>query len=159
MRFRPTHIVVHESASEYGDAESIRRYHVDVRKYKDCGYHKVILNGYRNSRDPYNPALDGKVEDGRPETMFGAHCSADGMNFKALGVCLIGYPGKRGYPTKRQIDSLILTLAKLCIRYSIPYWRISQHSDHDPRKPLCASLDMKSIREQVNYKIQQLKPE
>lgn len=154
MPFKPDAIIVHESASEFGDADFIRHIHMVDRGWSDIGYHAVILNGHRKSKSPYVKALDGKIEPGRPEWQYGAHCAANGMNFHALGVCLVGYPGKGGYPTERQIDALIHWLATKCRQYGIQSANISQHSDHDRGKPLCASLDMAEIRRRVKTKLE-----
>lgn len=121
----PSAIVIHESASTWGDMNTIRRWHLS-RGWSDIGYHAVILNGKRTAHGRYDPTLDGKIEPGRPENIRGCHCSADNMNATALGVCLIGIPGRNGYPTKRQIDSLIDYLATRCRksgRWSRREWR------------------------------------
>src|SRR5690242_6242773 len=89
--FQPTAIVIHESASRWGNANTIRQWHLH-RGWGDIGYHAVILNGWLSKRSGYNPNLDGKIEPGRPETKEGCHCEADAMNTKALGVCIIGNP-------------------------------------------------------------------
>lgn len=148
----PSAIVVHESASRWGDAASIRMWHRH-RGWCDIGYHAVILNGRISSSSPYNVKLDGKIEPGRPENRHGSHCEADHMNAVALGVCLVGYPGRDGYPTKRQLDALVHYCAVKCRQYDIPVSRITQHSDHEPNKPLCASLNMKKIRERVKMEL------
>lgn len=144
----PSAIVIHESASTWGDANIIRHWHKS-RGWTDIGYHAVILNGHRSAHGLYISSLDGKIEPGRPENTIGCHCSAEGMNNVALGVCLIGVPGRDGYPTKRQINSLVYYLASRCLRYDIPTSAITKHSDHDPRKPRDASLAMQEIRARV----------
>lgn len=151
-RTKTDSIVVHESASTFGDAELIRRWHI-ARGWSDIGYHAVILNGHRSAGSAYNKTLDGKIEPGRSEMLVGAHCNAGGMNNRSLGVCLIGYPGRGSYPTDRQISALIHYLVKKCRQYNVQVSNITQHSDHDKGKPLCASLDMDSIRAQVRERM------
>lgn len=158
----PSAIVVHWSASKSGDAAAIAAWH-KARGFgrKDpatgqvytIGYHAVILNGFRDGRSQYLEALDGKIEPGRPDAMPGAHCAAGGMNARALGVCLIGDPGDRRYPSPRQISALVHYLAVKCRAYGISVDRITQHSDHDRGKPLCASLDMTDIRRRVTERL------
>jgi hypothetical protein len=148
----PSAIVVHESASTWGDVQSIRSWHKS-RGWSDIGYHAVILNGHRSSSSAYNPKLDGKIEPGRPENERGSHCEAENMNAVALGVCLVGLPGRGGYPTKQQLNSLVHYCAIKCVQYDIPIAHITQHSDHEPRKPLCASLDMNYIRSRVRAEL------
>jgi len=71
------------------------------------------------------------------------------MNLKALGVCIIGNPGWPGYFTERQKSALIHYLSVKCWANDIPVSAITQHSDHDWRKPVCASLDLTALRELV----------
>ncbi len=100
-----TLIVVHHSATNGGNAEAIRRYHKEVNKWDDIGYHFVILR-------------DGKVEAGRPENLVGAHART-GRSFNrnpfSVGICLIG----NGQFTNEQKKALAQLLAKLCKKYEI----------------------------------------
>lgn len=56
-------------------AETIRRWHVDERGWRDIGYHHIIRR-------------DGTVEAGRAEDQQGAHVA--GHNRRSLGICLVG---------------------------------------------------------------------
>jgi N-acetylmuramoyl-L-alanine amidase len=149
---KPRAIVIHESASRFGDAALIRQWHKS-KGWSDIGYHAVILNGRRGYASAYNPKLDGKIEPGRPENKTGAHCAAGGMNNKALGVCLVGIPGHDGYPTKAQIAALVHYCAVKCRQYNVPVSAITQHSTHDKSKPLCASLELAEIRRRVSVEL------
>jgi hypothetical protein len=173
---KPKAIVLHVSASDFGDAATITDWHRE-RGWKTVGYHRVILNGFRR-RGTYNPEVDGLVENGRSENVVGAHCL--GMNGIALGICCIGNPGwtpkgpayltsgntllgrvvNRDYMTRKQHTALVEELARLCRTYDIDpmgtlvhngkkVHTISQHSDHDSRKPLCASINLTILRKQV----------
>lgn len=100
-----TLIVVHHSASESGNAESIRNYHKRVKGWSDIGYHFVILQ-------------DGKVEAGRPEGAIGAHAKtgrAFSRNNFSVGVCLIGNDNF----TSKQKEALVKLLSQLCKKYGI----------------------------------------
>ena len=152
----PSAIVIHESASNWGDAASICAWHKS-QGWSDIGYHAVILNGRRTKNSGYDPRLDGKIEPGCPENLPGRHCKADNMNQRALGVCLIGDPRSPNYPTAKQLDSLVHWCAKKCIQYRIPVSEITQHSDHDPNKPLDASLNMNEIRRKVRERMKQMR--
>ena len=71
-------IILHCSAngpdSKIG-AKEIRDYHVKQRGWLDIGYHYVIKR-------------DGTVEEGRPLTAVGAHCT--NHNQRSIGICLVG---------------------------------------------------------------------
>lgn len=172
----PKAIVLHVSASTWGTRDDIDRWHRS-RGWSGIGYHRVILNGFPRPDGRYRPDLDGLIQTGRADSVEGAHCRAGGMNALSLGVCLIGNPGwapegpeymaggllspsSRPYLTRRQYEALVGALARLCRRHGIDpsgtirhngrkVFTISQHSDHDRGKPLCASLRMGRVRADV----------
>jgi hypothetical protein len=114
------------------------------------------LNGHRTYGSKYEANLDGKIEPGRPENKRGAHCAVDNMNSKALGVCLVGNPGWDGYPTKKQLGALLHYLVVKCRQYGILVADVSQHSDHEPKKPHCASLDLHAIRTELANRLREV---
>jgi len=65
-------IIVHCSDSTWGDADEIKKWHTNPKKYggpyDDIGYHRVICNGRRFSVGHYEPLLDGLLEVGRIRT-------------------------------------------------------------------------------------------
>jgi hypothetical protein len=111
------------------------------------GYNAVILNGQLDSKH-YNPIFDGTIETGRPFDEDdhidiwerGAHTRAGGMNYKSLGICLIG---KSGSFTKKQLSAV----DNLCsfVRYGIGTFQLFQHSNFDISKPYCAGLPQEFI--------------
>lgn len=180
--FKPQGIVLHLSASTWGDASVIRKWHTDPepqgRGWGDIGYHAVILNGRRAYNSVYDRILDGKIEPGRPVSAMGAHCKAGGMNQITRGVCCIGTPGavppgarvlkagpigrvlRASYMTDQQFVSLLHVVKKWCREMNVDPLgsfrhdgrqvpTITQHSDHDPGKPFCASINMPVFRRQV----------
>jgi hypothetical protein len=171
--FRPYGVVLHCTASRFGDAREIAAWH-RARGFDGIGYGRVVRNGVRRARDPYDVATDGLVERGRADTVVGAHCAAGGMNRATIGICCVGTPGfvpdgatrapasytVQPYLTAKQAYSLVAELASLCRahgwdpqgtfrwqRRDVPV--ITQHSDHDRGKPLCASLHLDPIRRAV----------
>jgi len=137
-------IIVHCSDSYFGNAILIDSWHRE-RGWRGIGYHAVILNGHITA-SCFNKYFDGVIETGRPfddntriegwET--GAHTL--GKNDR-IGVCLIGESGKF---TQAQTLSLISFLKEM--RDLFGEITISQHSDHDPRKPYCAGLSKEFIK-------------
>jgi len=176
-KLQPLGIVCHVSASTWGDADAIDSWHKQ-RGWSGIGYHDVVLNGRRGSGSRYDQVLDGKIEPGRDRAVKGAHCLADGMNQVTLGVCCIGNPGwrvegapmmpfgplgrvcRREYMTRRQFAALVHLLSTRCAQYGLDprgafnfegktHDVISQHSDHDRGKPLCASLNTRILAKAV----------
>lgn len=77
-----TSIVLHHSLTIDNivreDTNAIRRYHIDVNKWKDIGYHLV----QESIGDLPNLVI------GRPWSIAGAH--APGRNTDSLGYCIVG---------------------------------------------------------------------
>lgn len=71
---RVSKVFLHCSASEHGDVEAIRRWHLE-RGWSDIGYHYVILK-------------DGELEVGRPIEQTPA--AQKGHNTGSIAICLIG---------------------------------------------------------------------
>ena len=71
-------IILHCTAtpeSKHFDVDTIRRWHVKDRGWKDIGYHYVIY-------------IDGSVHEGRPIEQAGAHTS--GHNADSIGITYVG---------------------------------------------------------------------
>lgn len=180
---KPMGIVLHLTASTYGDAAEVDKWHKE-NGWSGIGYHRLILNGKRRATDPYDSARDGRIEKGRPDDKQGAHCLAKGMNKCTFGVCCVGMPGTvpagaqaapatlttKTYLTARQATVLVDTVARLCTQFGwnpkgsfvhpvtgkkVPV--ITQHSDHDPgNKPFCASLNVPAVRDRVAARIAEM---
>ena len=106
---RVNKIILHHSASSFGDVAIIRDWHTD-RGWRDIGYHYVILNGGRGNLT-HADGDDGLVEAGRDVKYVGAHCM--GQNTDSIGICLVG----NGLFSVGQIMSLRLLLRKLFIEH------------------------------------------
>jgi hypothetical protein len=124
-------VILHCSDSAWGDAAIINSWHKE-RGFGKIGYHKVILNGCRQSSRDYNDKIDGMVEDGRELNEIGCHCY--GHN-DAIGICLIG---KSGQFTDPQLVSCFYELKALKKKFD--KIEIYQHSDFDKKKSFCAGL-------------------
>jgi N-acetylmuramoyl-L-alanine amidase len=146
-----TNIILHCSASGFGNASMIDQWHRE-RGWSGNGYHLVILNGYLQ-KDIYNKNYDGLVETGRPLNgndlidpfEVGAH--ARGHN-KSVGICLIGNSGQF---TRKQMSSLYKWLRILDKQFT--GIMVYQHSEMDKNKPFCAGLgesEMNEIKEIFN---------
>lgn len=120
-RQRTDLLVVHCSATKPDADIGVRE--IDgwhrQRGFDAVGYHYIIRR-------------DGRIENGRPEGVIGAH--ARGHNAHSIGVCLVGGIGDDGTPhnnfTRAQFDRLCTLLAELCKRY--PGARTLGHRDLSP---------------------------
>ncbi len=78
-----TYIVIHHSATVDSNTyswDAIKKYHIEVNKWSDIGYH----GGIELVEHEY------KLLAGRPLNTKGAHCKDGGMNNVALGFCFVG---------------------------------------------------------------------
>ena len=106
-------IIIHCSASEFGNAQRIREWHLE-RGWSDIGYHYVINNGKVFKDDKINQRVqDGFIEKGRDDSVVGAH--TQGQNSNSIGICLIG---NKDF-TKEQFNSLTTLLDSLLKMYNL----------------------------------------
>lgn len=117
------YLVVHAAATppdrDIGVKE-IRAMHLQ-RGFRDVGYHYVIRR-------------DGRVEEGRPDNVAGAHVS--GFNSISLGVCLVGGIDAKGRPEDNYTPAQYAALARLLrqLQAAHPTARILGHRDLSPDK-------------------------
>lgn len=136
-------IVVHCSASRFGNVKIIRDWHVNGNKWDDIGYHYVILNGYKRAGVKYNKKDDGKIEEGRSLEYAGAHVR--GYNSNSIGVCLIG---NKHFTPKQLLESLPKLLGELSIKYNIPLSNVYGHYSFTDQKT-CPNIDIEVYKEIV----------
>lgn len=103
-------IILHCSATPEGrdiKAKDILQWHKQ-RGFETIGYHYVI-------------DLDGKVEQGRNESMVGAHCT--NHNYDSIGICYVGGCDKKMQPrdtrTQAQKDALLDLVFLLLQKYHL----------------------------------------
>jgi len=117
------YILIHHSATDVGSAEAFTKGHKRRGFTRGLGYHFVIDNGTAGTDD-------GDIEVGRRwfYQIAGAHCNAQGMNRKAIGICLVGnFDNER--VSRKQLDSLIALVDSLRRIYKIPIDNIKGHAD------------------------------
>lgn len=111
---------LHCSASEHGDVERIREWHLE-RGWKDIGYHYVILK-------------DGTVEVGRPIEQIPA--AQRGHNKGTIAICLIGLYEDRFTPAQR------VALVALCNEIDDAYGHeITFHGHNEVAAKACPVID------------------
>lgn len=127
-------IIIHCSDTPEGrddTAQDIRSWHLQ-RGFKDIGYHYVIR-------------LDGTIEQGRPITKVGAHCT--GHNANSIGVCYVGgrtpateAPAPKDTRTDAQKAAMLKLVQQLRNQYNIPATNIYGHRDFANKA--CPSFDV-----------------
>lgn len=135
----PEYIIIHHSATKEGDLESFRRNH-KAKGWRDIGYHYVIGNGTYSG--------DGEVETGRSENESGAHCSTDGMNFKSIGICLVGN-FDIDKPTPAQMEALERLCRDIIERHKIPVSRALGHGEVTATNCPGKNFDMVAFRKRL----------
>jgi len=114
------YIVIHHSATDEGNALNFDYAH-KRRRWKGLGYHFVIDNGTSGKKD-------GQIEVS-PRWIHqedGAHCKADGMNYKGIGVCLVGNFSEDSV-SQEQMGSLVSLVTELKKYYNIPNSHVLGH--------------------------------
>lgn len=116
------YLILHHTAAEEKSAQQVKNVHLQ-RGWRDVGYNYIIEK-------------DGRVVPGRPPTIPGAHCRADGMNFKSLGIAVIGNMENRR-PTEAQTRSLKGLITSLTEEHEIPRENILGHKEVKGAATLC----------------------
>lgn len=120
---RWTHIVVHHTATDVGNAFKIDQMHHSRGWENGMGYHFLIDNGTGGK-------IIGQIEIGPRwlKQMNGAHVKESNWNQKSIGISLVGNFSEDDVPPK-MLDSLVFLVAKLMNFYQIPDRNIIGHRD------------------------------
>lgn len=131
-----THIIVHHTGAEEKNAEQVRRYHLSLG-WRDIGYHYVIER-------------DGRVVPGRGLNQPGAHCKAAGMNYKGIGVAVLGNINEHP-PLPPQQAALEGLVRELMRRFGISPCSVLGHREVRGAATDCPGrfMDMERLREAV----------
>jgi hypothetical protein len=124
---RPLRLTVHhtEAAQPMSREDAIRElqaiqsFHQNGRGWNDIAY-QFLIDGA------------GRVWEGRPERVVGAHVLA--RNDGSVGISLMGsfHPPKNQQPTQAQLASLTNLLRALMAAYHIPRERVFAHREQEP---------------------------
>ncbi|MDD5489003.1 MAG: N-acetylmuramoyl-L-alanine amidase [Candidatus Omnitrophica bacterium] len=114
------YIIIHHSATDFGSSEEFNEAHLK-KGWQGVGYDFIIDNGTCGK-------ADGQIETTPRwiKQIDGAHCSADNMNCRGIGICLVGNFSKEKV-TPRQMESLVYLVDTLRTFYRIPNARILGH--------------------------------
>ena len=102
--------------------QAIRKYHVNVNKWRDIGYHFLV-------------DINGKWYKGRNIIEIGAHCV--GHNTNSIGIAYIGRN-----PTEKVIESLAHVCNFLITQYDIK--KVTRHCTYNKYKS-CPNFKAKDI--------------
>ena len=115
------YIIIHHSGTEEGSALQFHRWHLNKGWDKGVGYHFVIDTNQSSKQDGQIESTPRwiKQEDG-------AHCKADEMNPRAIGICLVGNFDEERV-SQKQMEALIFLVNKLRRHYKIPMDHVLGH--------------------------------
>ena len=119
----PSWLIIHHTATDRDTTtfSGVKNYHIS-KGWGDIGYHWFITTN--------------RVYKGRAENVVGAHCRADGMNFKSLGICVAGNFMKED-PVGWQINRLNKLVKELQNKYNIPKSNILGHREVNGASTAC----------------------
>jgi len=120
---RWTYIVIHHTASDFGNARTIDNMHHDRGFWNGLGYHFLIDNGTVEK-------FDGQIEVGPRwvKQEVGAHTKASNMNERGIGISLVGNFSE-DLPSENQMASLVFLVKTLQNYYRIPARNVVGHRD------------------------------
>ena len=115
-------IVIHHSLTKDGktvSAQAIRRYHMDTLGWTDTGYQFLV--------EDINGQWEGLI--GRGLDKAGSHTKQQGMNRKAIGVCLVG-----NFDVQQPDEGMLLFTAKKIVVPMMKAFHIPLHAIYPHRK-------------------------
>jgi hypothetical protein len=115
-------IIVHHSATDFGNAAIIDKWHRERNHWEGVGYDFVIGNGTDSGNGQIEVTFRWRKQ------IPGAHCKTPNnwANKDGIGICLVGnFDNTR--PSSRQVQSLLKLIRFLQKRYGIPNSRIYGH--------------------------------
>ncbi|KJJ83233.1 N-acetylmuramoyl-L-alanine amidase [Candidatus Omnitrophus magneticus] len=125
------YIIIHHSATDVGSSTQINNAHKNRGWEGGVGYHFVIDNGTCGKADGQIEATPRWIKQ-----MDGAHCKANNMNERGIGICLVGNFSVEKV-TPKQMRSLIFLVEKLRKFYKISNARILRHGKVRNAKTEC----------------------
>lgn len=120
---KPQNIVVHHSVTPR-DLDMLKTERSIENNHGQRGFNRSTLGwhvGYH-----YIIYGNGQIKQYRTDLEQGAHCAEQSMNFKSLGVCLIG-DFDNELPSDLQVNALANFLKQKVEQYSIPLININPH--------------------------------
>lgn len=131
----PKYIIVHHTATPLNSTfDFVKQIGID-RGFGDISYNFLIT-------------ANGDVHKGRPLSSVPAHCKADGMNYKSLGLALTGN-FTLVKPTQAQLNSLLDTIDILRAYHNIPASNVLAHCEVNGASTLCPGELLKWVK---NYR-------
>jgi len=122
-------IIVHCAATPPSmdiGVDTIRKWHVEDRKWSDIGYHYVVR-------------LDGSIEIGRPISRQGAHTK--GYNKESVGICYVGGVNEKGDAEDTRTDEQKKSLKILLEFLKLTFPDSVIHGHRDFANKACPSFD------------------
>lgn len=131
-----TYIIIHHTGAEEKDADQVRRYHLSLG-WRDVGYHYVVEG-------------DGRVVQGRGLDLVGAHCKASSMNYKGIGIAVIGNLQNHSI-LPAQEKAVVQLAGDLMGRFVIPLSNVLGHNEVPGAATACPGrhFSMASLRSAV----------
>lgn len=141
MRFR--YIVIHHTASDYGNLEYYRKMHMEERGWPDVAYHFIINNGTSNT-------AMGQIEESSLWKNRSIHYSTKRtlINYLGIAVVLVGNFENHSVPSM-QYESLVNLVVRLSREYGIPPERIYGHREIWSTACPGKNLNMQNLRADV----------
>ena len=141
MRWR--YILIHHTASDIGNMDYYKKFHVEQRGWSDIAYHFIINNGSMNT-------TVGEIEESTLWAERKPNLSTRSWyaNYFGIAVVLVGNLERHEAPPLQR-EALITLLTNLARRYDIPPERIVGHREIQNTACPGKYLHMPGIRQAV----------
>jgi hypothetical protein len=137
------YILIHHTASDIGNLDYYKKFHVEQRGWSDIAYHFIVNNGSMNT-------TVGEIEESTlwKERRPNLSTRRWYANYFGIAVVLVGN-FERHPPPPLQQEALITLLTNLARRYDIPSERIVGHREIQNTACPGKYMDMNEIRKLV----------
>ena len=138
-------IVIHHTATPSATFKGLDNYHRNERRMQNgLAYHFVIGNGRGQG--------DGEIHITRrwKEQLSGGHMKTEALNYRCIGVCLVGN-FEETRPTARQMDSLKRLVLYLMEKQRLGSDKVAAHGALNPSPTSCPgrNFPLQDLRRQL----------
>lgn len=145
------YIVIHHTASDYGNLEYYKKLHQEEKGWEDIAYHFIINNGTFQT-------IPGQIEESDLWKKKKSGYSTKNWLVNNFGIAIVIVGNLEEHPPlPQQYESLLNLILLLAKKYNIPPERIFGHREIQNTKCPGKYLNMAKIRKEIQNRLKNFK--
>lgn len=145
------YIVIHHTASDYGNLEYYKKLHQEEKGWEDIAYHFIINNGTFQT-------IPGQIEESNLWKKKKSGYSTKNWLVNNFGIAIVIVGNLEEHPPlPQQYESLLNLILLLAKKYNIPPERIFGHREIQNTKCPGKYLNMAKIRKEIQNRLKNFK--